>query len=155
VAFLHWQIGAVRITRIAELVAPVPPNTLLPEASAEAIAPYVSWLRPDFLDDEGNLLLSIHALIVESQGRRILVDTCVGEHKVPGMELLTPDESDFLEDLKAAGFPRESIDTVLCTHLHFDHVGWNTMKQDGAWVPTFPSARYLFARWFWVKCSGL
>lgn len=134
-------------------MVPVPPNTLLPEASAEKMAAHVSWLQPHFLDGDGNFLLSIHALVVESQGRRILVDTCVGEHRVPGMELLTPDESSFLEDLKAAGFPRESIDRVLCTHLHFDHVGWNTMKQDGAWVPTFPNARYLFARSEWEHWS--
>ena len=152
--FLHWQVGGVRITRIVELVVPVAPKVLLPQASAETMAPHEAWLRPHFLDDDSNLLLSIHGLLVESQGRRILVDTCVGEHQLAGMELLTPTESSFLEDLKAAGFPRESIDTVLCTHMHFDHVGWNTMRDGDAWVPTFPSARYLFARNEWEHWSG-
>ena len=59
----------------------------------------------------------------------------------------------FLDDLSAAGFPPESIDVVLCTHLHVDHVGWNTRLEDGRWVPTFPRARYLFARREWEHWS--
>jgi len=148
VAFLSWQIGAVRITRVVEVVAPIPPRGLMEEVGREDLAPHLSWLTPHFVDAEGNLLLSIHALVIESQGRRILVDTCVGEHQIPGMEILSG-EGRFLDDLKSAGFPRESIDTVLCTHLHFDHVGWNTMQRNGKWVPTFPNARYLFGRIEW------
>ena len=147
-AFLSWQIGAVRVTRVVEVVAPIPPNGLLEDIGPDDMAPHLSWLQPHFVDADGNLLLSIHALVVESQGRRILVDTCVGEHQIPGMEMLAG-SSTFLDDLKAAGFPQGSIDTVLCTHLHFDHVGWNTMQRDGKWVPTFPEARYLFARTEW------
>jgi glyoxylase-like metal-dependent hydrolase (beta-lactamase superfamily II) len=147
-AFLSWQIGGVRVTRVVEVVAPIPPAGLLEDVGPDEMAPHLSWLQPHFVDEAGNLLLSIHALIVESLGRRILVDTCVGEHQIPDMEMLSGGGT-FLEDMKAAGFPRESIDTVLCTHLHFDHVGWNTMKQNGKWVPTFPTARYLFARVEW------
>ena len=146
-ANLGWKIGSVAITRIAESCNPLPPTGLYPAATPEALAPHADWLRPHFLDADGNFLLSIHALVVESQGRRILVDTCVGEHVLPGFQSLG--NPAFLQDLAAAGFPRESIDVVLCTHLHFDHVGWNTMKVGGRWVPTFPRARYLFARSEW------
>jgi glyoxylase-like metal-dependent hydrolase (beta-lactamase superfamily II) len=149
VDFLTWRIGDVRVTRVVENTNSLPPKELLPEATSEAVARYDDWLRPHFVDDDGNLLLSIHALIVESAGRRILVDTCLGPHRAPGFEHLTPEVSTFLEDLAAAGFPPESIDTVLCTHLHFDHVGWNTQLVDGRFVPTFPRARYLFARVEW------
>ena len=148
---LSWKIGAVSITRVVESCNPLPPTGLYPAATPEAVARHAEWLRPDFMDENGNFLLSIHALVVESQGRRILVDTCVGEHVLPGFEGLA--NLSFLHDLAAAGFPRSSIDVVLCTHLHFDHVGWNTMKLDGRWVPTFPGARYLFARAEWEHWS--
>ena len=121
----------------------------LPQATAAALEPHVEWLRPHFLDEAGNLTLSIHALLIESCGQRIIVDTCVGEKPIPGFDMLTPAAFDFLDRLADAGFPRESIDTVLCTHLHFDHVGWNTMRVGSRWEPTFPNARYLFARAEW------
>src|SRR5947207_2841497 len=91
--------------------------------------------------------MSIHALVVETPERRIIVDTCLGNDKegrrIPTWNNL---QGPFLSVLAAAGYPRESIDTVLCTHLHVDHVGWNTMLVDGKWVPTFPRARYLMGR---------
>src|SRR5581483_1160247 len=143
---LQWQIGDVRITRVVEMLTPVPPDGLIPTLTAEEIERNASWLKPNFMDDDGNLVLSIHALCVESQGRKIVVDTCIGNDRVipafGGLTLDTP----FLEDLAAAGFAREDVDTVICTHLHFDHVGWNTMLVDGKWVPTFPNARYLVSR---------
>jgi glyoxylase-like metal-dependent hydrolase (beta-lactamase superfamily II) len=99
---------------------------------------------------EGRITLSIHAFVVEAAGKRIVVDTCVGDLKSRPM---FPDwdmkQGTFLQDLAEAGFPRESIDTVLCTHLHVDHVGWNTFKQGDRWVPTFPNARYLVAKPEW------
>jgi glyoxylase-like metal-dependent hydrolase (beta-lactamase superfamily II) len=140
-----WKIGDVTITRIVESETALPPEGLLPDANASTLEPHRSWLAPSFLDADGNFVLSIHALVIEAGERRILVDTCVGEHAVPGFEMLQPNAR-FLDDLAEAGFPRESIDTVLCTHLHFDHVGWNTMRDGDRWVPTFPNARYLFAR---------
>jgi glyoxylase-like metal-dependent hydrolase (beta-lactamase superfamily II) len=104
-------------------------------------------MTPHFMDEDGTPRLSIHALIVETPQRRIMVDTCIGNDK-PRPEI--PDWSNlqlpFLGDLEKAGYSRESIDTVVCTHLHIDHVGWNTMLVDGKWVPTFPKARYLMGR---------
>ena len=104
---------------------------------------------PHFMDEAGNLKMSVHALIVETPDRCIVVDTCIGndkERNVPNWNML---QTTFLEDLEAAGFDRMKVDTVMCTHLHVDHVGWNTMLVDGEWVPTFPNARYLVAEKEW------
>lgn len=150
---LSWTLGEVTVTRIVENEASLPLTGLIPEATVEALERHREWLSPDFLDADGNITLSVHALVIEAPGRRILVDTCVGDQVVPGFEMLTPNPR-FLDDLSAAGFPRESIDTVLCTHLHFDHVGWNTMPAGGKRVPTFPNARYLFARVEWEHWQG-
>jgi glyoxylase-like metal-dependent hydrolase (beta-lactamase superfamily II) len=145
----RWKIGQVTITRVVEIEAPFPGTFVLPDAVPENVTK-IGWLQPHFANAEGALLMSVHPLVVESEGRRILVDTCIGNDKerpsVPNWHLR---QGSFLRDLAAAGFPRESIDTVLCTHLHVDHVGWNTMKVDGRWVPTFPSARYLVAKNEW------
>jgi glyoxylase-like metal-dependent hydrolase (beta-lactamase superfamily II) len=106
-------------------------------------------MQPHFMDEQGNLQMSVHALVVDTGDRRILVDTCIGNDKerhVPNWSHL---QTHFLQDLSDAGYPPETIDTVLCTHLHVDHVGWNTMLVDGQWVPTFPNARYLFAKTEW------
>jgi glyoxylase-like metal-dependent hydrolase (beta-lactamase superfamily II) len=149
---LSWKVGAVPITRVAETCTAVLPTDLFAKATPEALERYSAWLRPGFMDEKGSFLISIHTLVVESQGRRILVDTCVGDHAIPGFERFA--NLAFLHDLAAAGFPRNSIDVVLCTHLHFDHVGWNTMRVGGGRVPTFPNARYLFARAEWDHWSA-
>lgn len=151
---LTWQIGSVRLTRIEETVTAIPLVGFFPAATPEALAPHLAWLQPQFVDAEGNAILSIHGLVVESQGRTILVDTCIGENwPETGMVRESPladgPASPFLTNLEAAGFARERIDVVLCTHLHFDHVGCNTMRVGDAIVPTFPNARYLFARTEW------
>ena len=137
-----WKIGDVTVTRIVELEVTGGSRFILPDATKEVVRE-IDWLHPHFIDADGRLVMSIHALIVESQGRRIMVDTCLGNDKqraIPGWNMRN---GPFLDDIAAAGHPRESVDTVLCTHLHVDHVGWNTMKVDGRWVPTFPNARYL------------
>jgi glyoxylase-like metal-dependent hydrolase (beta-lactamase superfamily II) len=146
---LGWSIGSARVTRFVETEVAMPPQGLFPEATPEALARHRAWLEPAFVDAGGNLTLSIHALLVETAGLRILIDTCLGEHKVPGYEDFAGRGRAFLDELAAAGAPRESIDVVLCTHLHFDHVGWNTLREGSRFVPTFPNARYLFARSEW------
>lgn len=142
---LTWIIGAVRVTRIVELEAVGGSRFILPQATKEA-ARAISWLAPHFADDEGRLKLSIHALVIETPTRRIIVDTCIGNDKQREIEAWSHLQTRFLLDLEDAGFSRESMDTVLCTHLHVDHVGWNTMLVDGEWRPTFPNARYLLGR---------
>jgi glyoxylase-like metal-dependent hydrolase (beta-lactamase superfamily II) len=143
---MKWTIGKVTVTKIVELEATGGTRFILPQATREAVMP-IEWLRPHFMDDEGRLKMSIHALVIETPTRRMIVDTCLGNDK-QGREVPTWNNlsGPFLKDLAAAGFARETIDTVMCTHLHVDHVGWNTMKVDGQWVPTFPKARYLMGQ---------
>ena len=141
-----WKIGDVTITKVVELEATGGTKFILPQATPEAVAPY-EWMKPHFVDESGRLRMSIHALVIETPSRRIIVDTCLGNDKegraVPGWNKL---QLPFLQQLAAAGYAPDKIDTVLCTHLHVDHVGWNTMLVDGKWVPTFPKARYLMGR---------
>jgi glyoxylase-like metal-dependent hydrolase (beta-lactamase superfamily II) len=145
--FYRWQIGDVRITRVQELEAPGM-RFLLPDASPEDLAP-IAWLAP-FLDERGHALGSIHSLVIEVDDRRILIDTCIGNDKDRGrMKLWSMRQGPFLDHLAEAGFPAETIDTVVCTHLHIDHVGWNTRLVGGKWIPTFPNARYLLGRAEW------
>jgi len=148
-----WTVGSVRITSVKEIELPIPGAGLVPDATPEALAAHAAWLAPHFVTDDGRLRLLIQALVVESRGRRIVVDTCVGNDKDRTLPPLHQLNTSFLDDLARAGFPRESIDTVVCTHLHVDHVGWNTMKVDGRWVPTFPNARYLVVRREWEHWS--
>lgn len=142
---LSWHVGAVKITAIQELEVTGASKFLLPDATPEAIS-RIDWLRPHFANDEGELTITVQAFVVETPTKRIVVDTCIGNDKprgIPGWNMM---QTAFLRDLEAAGYPPSSIDVVLCTHLHVDHVGWNTMLVDGEWVPTFPNARYLVAR---------
>jgi glyoxylase-like metal-dependent hydrolase (beta-lactamase superfamily II) len=143
---MKWRIGAVTVTKIVELEVTGGSRFILPDATYDAVLP-IGWLQPHFADERGRLKMSIHALVVETPTRRIVVDTCLGNDKT-GRRIPTWNnlQGPFLDDLAAAGFPPESIDTVLCTHLHVDHVGWNTMLVDGKWLPTFPKARYLMGR---------
>jgi glyoxylase-like metal-dependent hydrolase (beta-lactamase superfamily II) len=143
---MQWNVGALAVTQVVELETVGGTRFILPQASREEVRA-IDWLYPHFADENGRLKLSIHSLVVETPTRRILVDTSLGNDKqdrdVPTWNFR---RGTFLEDLAAAGYPRESIDIVLCTHLHVDHVGWNTMLVDGRWVPTFPKARYLMHR---------
>jgi len=139
-----WTIGDVKITKILEQAVPLPPEGLIANIDADRMEHHASWLRPHFMNEAGEILLSIHALVIESGGKTIVVDTCMGNDRELPMGL-GPLSTSFLSDLEKV-VSREAVDYVLCTHLHFDHVGWNTMLVDGEWVPTFPNARYLFGR---------
>jgi glyoxylase-like metal-dependent hydrolase (beta-lactamase superfamily II) len=144
---LQWKIGEVTVTRVVELEAPGL-SFVLPDAVPENLKA-IHWLAPHFVDVAGEAVASIQAFVVESQGKRIIVDTCLGNDKNLTRRRWAHRKGPFLEDLAAAGFDRESIDVVLCTHLHMDHVGWNTMQVANKWVPTFPHARYIFGRLEW------
>ncbi len=141
---LSWRVGAVKISCIVEKDEILRVHRFL-KGGDQAKMDGLGWLKAPFVDEAGRLNFSVQAFVVETPRRRILVDTCMGNHKPRhghGAMLAT----DFLERFEAAGFARDSIDTVLCTHLHYDHVGWNTQRVDGRWVPTFPRARYLMGR---------
>lgn len=143
-AINQWQIGKVKITRVIEMEIAGGTRFILPQATREEVKK-IDWLAPHFADIEGNLIMSIHALVIETPTQKIIVDTCIGNDKERSIPNWSNLQLPFLGDLAAAGYDRHDIDTVMCTHLHVDHVGWNTMKVDDQWVPTFPNARYLMA----------
>lgn len=145
----RWQVGDVKITSIMETADRIPWAPLFPAETSEHYKKY-AWLVPNFVTPQGQIILAVQAFVLEIHGQRIVIDTCVGNgrgREVPQCENL---QTAFLEDFRSAGFDPNSIDTVLCTHLHFDHVGWNTRLENGRWVPTFPKARYLFGRREWA-----
>jgi glyoxylase-like metal-dependent hydrolase (beta-lactamase superfamily II) len=143
---MHWTVGKVKITKIVELETIGSTRFILPLATNEEVRK-LPWLIPHFANEEGRLKMSIHSLIVETPSQRIVVDTGLGNdkegRKVPAWNNR---KEPFLEAMTKAGFPPDSIDTVLCTHLHVDHVGWNTRLAGGKWVPTFVNARYVFGK---------
>ncbi|MFZ2886706.1 MAG: MBL fold metallo-hydrolase [Minisyncoccia bacterium] len=141
-----WNIGSAKITAIVEVEAGDIVQSGMPDATPENVK-RIAWLQPHFADTEGNLKGVVQTFGIEIGGKKILVDTCIGNAKertdLPTWNNL---QTDFLARLEAAGFSRESVDIVICTHIHCDHVGWNTMRSGNAWVPTFPNARYLFVQ---------
>ncbi|MCR9259367.1 MAG: MBL fold metallo-hydrolase [Pseudomonadaceae bacterium] len=145
----RWQIGHVSITRVVDVMQNIDLAFLIPEATPENLAPFASWLKPHFLNSDTTVPLSIHTFVIQSDDTTIVVDTCIGNDKPRAMPDWNQRQSSFLSDLTTVGAAREAVDVVLCTHLHVDHVGWNTMLVEGAWVPTFPNAKYLIGREEW------
>lgn len=140
------NIGEVTITRVEEMHGPIlPPEQFFPDMPAERWQTYQSALVPDHLDIDGAMVqVAMQPWLVHSEGKNILIDTGVGSHKSrPAVDAWDHLETDFLATLAEAGAAPEDIDIVVNTHLHVDHVGWNTSWRDGQWVPTFPRAVYL------------
>lgn len=151
----HWRIGNVDIARIVEVNAWEDDITmLLPEATPGYVQQF-KWLLPHFATPDGRMIINFQCFVLRSRGRNVMIDTCIGAEREREFPVFSNMQTTFLEDLAAAGFPHESITDVLCTHLHFDHVGWNTRKVDGRWVPTFPRARYYFGRREWAHWKHL
>lgn len=144
-------LGRMTVHKVHEMDSPTPMEMNLPGVTAADLERLMRWYHPG--DDEitpdpvtAQMTFSVHSFVIEVDGQTILIDTCDGNHKnrlVPAVHQL---DTDYLGNLKRAGFAPEDIDLVMCTHLHFDHVGWNTRLDNGKWVPTFPQAKYLFGR---------
>jgi glyoxylase-like metal-dependent hydrolase (beta-lactamase superfamily II) len=148
----RWRVGEIEIARVLEFEAALFELTMLyPEATHEIIERHRTWLEPTLMDPAtGQLIFAFHSVVIKTRRATILVDTCSGNHKERAHKLRYHRKNwPYLANLAAAGFAPEDIDYVLCTHLHADHVGWNTRLIDGRWVLTFPNARYLFARREW------
>ena len=143
---LSWQVGRVKITSVEEMQLPIPAGAemFMPQATAAELRKS-AWLYPHFVGEDDTLKLTIQALLVEAPGLRLVVDTCVGNDKQRGFPFGGL-STNFLKDMEGLGWTRDNVDAVVCTHLHVDHVGWNTMLVDGQWVPTFPNARYLIGK---------
>lgn len=142
-------VGDIRIDRVLETEGPFCElGFLLPGASPNLIAENADWLKPAFVDPaDDRLILSFQSFVVRTGRHTILVDTCTGNDKErPARPKWHRQKHDYLGRLRAIGVEPEAIDFVFCTHLHADHVGWNTKLEDGRWVPAFPQARYVFAK---------
>jgi glyoxylase-like metal-dependent hydrolase (beta-lactamase superfamily II) len=148
-----WTIGAIKITKIEEFVEVIDGSTMITQALPENVKKH-QWLSPHYADVDGNLLFSVHAFVIEHGDTIIVVDTCLGNGKISSIPRWNKITSTFLDDFKLAGFEPSRVAFVLCTHLHEDHVGWNTIKKNGCWVPTFPNAKYLFSKIEWDYWSG-
>ncbi|MFI9534433.1 MBL fold metallo-hydrolase [Nocardia fusca] len=157
----HLTLGNVSITRVWEYFGSVDmtPDTFFPESSKEVWETSADMLTPHFLDSETNTVNSaIQTWLLRSEGKTILVDTGVGNHKErPYSPVWSHLETNFLANLARAGVQPEDVDIVINTHLHVDHVGWNTYLHDRQWVPTFPNATYLMPKDdfdFWNPANG-
>jgi glyoxylase-like metal-dependent hydrolase (beta-lactamase superfamily II) len=139
---LQWKIGDITITQLIEMTDGSGALQVLPDATPENLAT-IPWLKPNFVSPEGKLILNIQMMIIETPDQKMVVDTCIGNDKALNMEGWANLQLPFLDDLKGLGHDPDSIDKVICTHLHVDHVGWNTRRVAGKWVPTFTNARYL------------
>ncbi|WP_328491543.1 MBL fold metallo-hydrolase [Streptomyces sp. NBC_00414] len=154
-------LGNISLTRVWEYSGPVDmtPETFFPESPAKAWEENRGMLVPDFLDDDTRIVNSaIQTWLLRSEGRTILVDTGVGNHKErPYAPVWSRMDTAFLDNLARAGVRPEDVDIVINTHLHIDHVGWNTYLDGRTWVPTFPNATYLMPKDdfdFWHPDNG-
>jgi glyoxylase-like metal-dependent hydrolase (beta-lactamase superfamily II) len=142
-------VGAAKLTRIEEIYDFFfEARTFFADWRDEIAAEHISWMVPHHYDPAtGRIKISIHSWLVEVGGRKILIDTCVGNHKSRKARPFWDNmNTPYLERLAAAGVKPEDVDMVMCTHLHVDHVGWNTRLDNGRWVPTFPNAKYVFGK---------
>lgn len=146
---LKFQVGEATISCIHELEMPgVHFHDLIRNYDADIANPTLHLL-PDGYYEHGAGVFSalVHNWLVQIGGRTVMIDTGFGNDKVlPGLPSASNLKTDFLGELAAAGVQPEDVDMILCTHLHIDHVGWNTRWNGDAWVPTFPNARYIFTR---------
>jgi len=143
---LNWKVGDATISAVSETELVYSCESFLRQPSS-ALDPYRNWLAP-YLTADGRFLMLVQALLVAVDGLRIVVDTCIGNGKDfgPSMAAFNGVDTPFIDALIEADFAPDTVDYVICTHLHVDHVGWNTTLIDGAWVPTFPRARYLMSQ---------
>jgi glyoxylase-like metal-dependent hydrolase (beta-lactamase superfamily II) len=153
-----FRIGDTTIHRIIEMECGfTPAMEFLPKLTAAQLDESRPWMaNPMALDPSDMLVLCFQAYVIRTAKHTILVDTCVGNHKDRPARPLWNMKNDtiFMDGLAECGLTVHDIDFVLCTHLHVDHVGWNTRLENGRWVPTFPNARYLFSKTeldFWLS----
>ena len=144
-----YKLGELEIHRAIESEVPIFDTfTFFPDATREVVEANKDWLMPRYIDPETiEVILCIQSYVIKTSHHTILVDTCVGNHKSrPARLSWHMQNAPFIEELASVGVHPEEVDFVLCTHLHVDHVGWNTKLLDGRWVPTFPNAKYIFSR---------
>jgi glyoxylase-like metal-dependent hydrolase (beta-lactamase superfamily II) len=147
---LVLAVGDLTIDRIIEQETTFLPATeLLPGLTADILAENREWMRQAAaIDADDVLILCFQSYIVKTPHHTILIDSCIGNDKPrptrPKWNMKTDDT--YMRALASAGISVDEIDFVMCTHLHVDHVGWNTRLEGGRWLPTFPNARYIFGK---------
>ncbi|MGI9353979.1 MAG: MBL fold metallo-hydrolase [Rhizobiaceae bacterium] len=142
------MLGDMTVTEICDIRSfNIPLKMIFPQSDRRLLRPHLHWLQPDFLDQD-DVRLVVRSWLLKRNNRNILVDSCVGNHK---QRPARPDwhernDTSWGNALARCGLQPEDIDIVFCTHLHADHVGWNTKLKNGRWVPTFPNARYITSK---------
>ncbi len=142
-------LGRLGVSRVYEGDAVIPLSVALPGVTEQDLARLKGWYWDADLAEvpsQAGMRISVHSYVLRVDDRNILIDTCCGNDKTRSLPPVNNLQSPYIENLMRAGLRPQDIDLVMCTHLHFDHVGWNTRLKDGSWVPTFPNARYLFGR---------
>ncbi len=146
------QLGRLKVNKVLESYmasAGLPVSMIFPDVTQDDMQKLAGWCPlPEVTEDPATSLiaLSVHSFVIQLDGQNILIDSCNGNHKTRALDMVDNLETPYLENLAAVGLKPEDIHLVMCTHLHFDHVGWNTRLENGRWVPTFPNARYLFGK---------
>ena len=142
------KIGDFDVHRVIETEGPFAPvSMLLPGVDMARLEAHAHWLRPQFVSADNLAVMSFHSHVLRTGRHNVLIDACVGNDKErPLRASWHHQEFGYLQALTQAGLQPQDIDFVCCTHLHADHVGWNTQLRDGRWVPTFPKARYVFGK---------
>lgn len=144
----QWRVGDVTITKIDEFITIAPPEvwqSALTGATLEEVDA-IDWLKPTYVTPDDEFVTSIHSFLVQTPSKRIIIDTGVGNDRTRAVGMFNMLSNPYLERIEEFGWSPASVDGVVCTHLHIDHVGWNTRLADGKWVPTFPNAEYFFTR---------
>ena len=144
----YRQIGNLRVMRVLEAITPFNRQTFFPQTTDADWAPHRHWLEPHALDPATDeLQFPMQSYVVRTSHHTILIDSCIGNHKDRPNRPLWHHKTDdtYMRALAAHGLAPEDIDFVMCTHMHADHIGWNTRLENGRWVPTFPNARYIFS----------
>ncbi|HWD58025.1 MAG TPA: MBL fold metallo-hydrolase [Stellaceae bacterium] len=143
------RIGAFQVDRIADYEGPFfAPHEFFPDFDPAVVAENAALLGPRLIEPgTGRLMFAFHSFVVRTGRHTILVDACIGNDKErPARPQFHHMRTSFIDDLARIGVKPEEVDYVMCTHLHWDHVGWNTRLQNGQWVPTFPNAKYVMAK---------
>jgi glyoxylase-like metal-dependent hydrolase (beta-lactamase superfamily II) len=140
----QWTVGAAVLTSVVEnQTEHIPPEFFFADATREAVIRH-GWLVPDYADSTGAISMRVQAFVIEVDGLIVLVDPCVGNGKIRSLPFWNDQSWPFLERMEAAGFAPGDVDLVIHTHLHADHVGWDTRRDGDRWVPTFTGARHLY-----------
>ncbi len=142
-------LGRVTVQKLFEMESGPPMSLILPGITPQDIARLATWYQDETLGataEKSAFTMSMHSYVLQIDGLTALVDTCNGDLKHRSIPDVDRVQTPFLANLASLGLTTNDIDLVLCTHLHFDHVGWNTRLENGKWVPTFANARYLFSR---------